>query len=388
MQTVTLTAGSDADGFAVERIATAAGFETLRPEWQALLEGNEADCLFMTWEWLSCWWRRLAKRRRLCVLTVRRKGELVAIAPFAIRPAELGRLVPFRTLEFMGMGEIGSDYMDIIVQAGQEQGALRSLADYLQQHRLVLDFRRVDAASPRISSLLSMLEGEGWRPERSITDSCPYIPLAGHDWKSFIATVSRSHRANVNRRVRRLSELFKDVEFKRASTEQERRDCFTLFLRLHQLRWSGKERSNAFTGPGTLAFHTEFSQLALERGWLRLFVLKLDGEPAASTYSFRYRDTFYYYQAGYDPKYADHSVGLATLTLAVQDAIQDGVACYDMLHGNQGYKSLWTDSDRKLSRIYCYPPNTGGSLYRQAMGLRQNIKRIVRWPAHMTEVRA
>src|ERR1700685_2439125 len=98
MQTATSTAGSDADSLVVERIATTAGFEALRPEWQVLLEGNEADCLFMTWEWLSCWWRHLAKRRRLCVLTVRRKGELVAIAPFAIRPAEPGRLVPFRTL--------------------------------------------------------------------------------------------------------------------------------------------------------------------------------------------------------------------------------------------------------------------------------------------------
>ena len=54
------------------------------------------------------------------------------------------------------------------------------------------------------------------------------------------------------------------------------------------------------TGEGTLQFHAEFSQLALERGWLRLFVLRLDGEPAAATYSFCYRGHFYYYQAGLD----------------------------------------------------------------------------------------
>lgn len=372
----------------VERIDDMAGLTALRPEWQALLQGNEADCLFLTWEWLSCWWRYISQRRRLCLLTVRRGGELLAIAPFAIRPPEPGRLVPFRTLEFMGMGDVGSDYMDLIIRPDLEEPALEAVAAYLKQHSLVLDFRRVDAGSRRITGLLTLLGKDGWESEQQVTDSCPYIPLKGHDWKSYIATVSRAHRANVNRRLRRLGEIFKQVEFKRATTEEERREYFTQFLRLHQLRWSGKERSNAFTGEGTLAFHSEFSQVALERGWLRLFVLRLDGEPVASTYSFRYGDAFYYYQAGLDPKLAEHSVGLATLGLAVQSAIKEGVSRYDLLHGNLGYKALWTHATRPVSRIYCYPPNAGGALYRQVQGLRRGLKRVMHWPAVRMEASA
>src|SRR6185437_12530288 len=177
------------------------------------------------------------------LLTVRRGGELVAIAPFAIRPPELGRLVPFRTLEFMGMGEIGSDYLDLIIRPDQEAPAVEALADFLKRHRLVLDFRRVDAGSRRIGALLALLHEDDWDSEQEITDSCPYIALKGHDWKSYLATVSRAHRANVNRRIRRLGEIFKQVEFKQATTEAERRECFTQFLRLHQLRWSGREHS-------------------------------------------------------------------------------------------------------------------------------------------------
>ena len=372
----------------VEQITDMAGLEALGPEWRALLQGNEADCLFLTWEWQSRWWRHVSQRRRLCLLTVRRGGELVAIAPFAIRPPEPGRLVPFRTLEFMGMGDVGSDYLDLIIRPDQECEALQVLAAYLEEHSLVLDFRRVDAGSRRITGLLDLLREDGWDTQQEVTDVCPYIPLKGHDWKSYIATVSRSHRANVNRRIRRLGEVFKQVEFKQATTEEERRECFTQFLRLHQLRWSGKERSNAFTGEGTLAFHAEFSQLALERGWLRLFVLRLDGAPAAATYSFRYGDRFYYYQAGLDPTLAEHSVGLATLGLAVQSALKEGVSIYDMLHGNQTYKTLWTESNRPLSRIYCYPPNAGGVLYRQAQGLRNSLMRVLRRPAAATEARA
>lgn len=369
----------------VQCIEDAPRLDALRPEWTALLEESEANCLFLTWEWLATWWKHLAQGRRLHLLSVRRGGELVGLVPLALRPAQPGRLLPFRAMEFMGMGPIGSDYLDVIVRPRDEDAVLQALADYLQQNRYVLEFQRVDAASSRLKSLMGKLEKRGWHTQATPTDACPYIPLQGHDWKSYLATVSRAHRANVNRRLRKLGETFKSVEFKPVQSEEERHDAFTLFLRLHQLRWSGKERSNAFTGPGTLAFHTEFSRLALERGWLRLFILRLDGEPVASTYSFRYHDTFYYYQAGYDPKHAQHSVGLVTLALALRHAIEDGVIRYDMLHGNQGYKDLWTDSGRPVSRVHCFPPNAGGALYRQAVEFKQGIKRVVRWGSHAKE---
>jgi len=364
------------------------GLDALRSEWSNLLAESEADCLFLTWEWLAIWWKHLAEGRRLHLLTVRRDGDLLAIVPLVLRPAQPGRLLPFRALEFMGMGPIGSDYADIIVRPKDEAAVLETLTGYLQEHRYVIELSRVDAASPRLMALMRRLEQGGWETQATPTDACPYIPLEGHDWKSYLATVSRSHRANVNRRLRKLRETFKAVDFQPVTSEEQRHDGFMVFLRLHQLRWSGKERSNAFTGPGTLAFHTEFSRMALERGWLRLFILRLDGEPVASTYSFRYGKTFYYYQAGYDPKHAEHSVGLATLALAVQHAIEDGVTCYDMLHGNQGYKDLWTDAGRTVSRIRCYPPNAGGAIYRQAVGLKQGIKRVVQWRPKVMEAQA
>lgn len=362
--------------------------DALRAEWTALLEQSGADCLFLTWEWLATWWKHLAEGRRLHLLSIRRDGELIGLVPLALRPAQPGRLLPFRALEFMGMGPIGSDYLDVIARPQDEAEVVQTLAEYLQQHRYVLEFQRVDAASPRLKALMHRLERHGWHTRATPTDGCPYIPLQGHDWKSYLATVSRAHRANVNRRLRKLNETFGSVEFRAVQSEAERHEAFTLFLRLHQLRWSGKERSNAFTGPGTLAFHTEFSRMALERGWLRLFLLRLDGEAVASTYSFCYRNTFYYYQAGYDPKYAQHSVGLATLALALRHAIEEGVTRYDMLHGNQGYKDLWTDSGRPVSRVHCFPPNAGGVLYRQAVGLKHGIKRVVRWGMPVKELQA
>jgi len=36
----------------------------LRPEWDRLLRTSDADNLFLTWEWMFTWWRRLGRRGR------------------------------------------------------------------------------------------------------------------------------------------------------------------------------------------------------------------------------------------------------------------------------------------------------------------------------------
>jgi len=360
----------------------------LRPEWDALLKASGADCLFLTWEWMATWWKHLAQGRRLNVLVVRRGDELLAIAPLALRPPQLGRLLPFRTLEFLGMGTVGSDYLDIITRPDEEERTLKALAEYLQQNKFVIEFTRVKPGSRRIAALVSLLGQAGWHSHQAVTDNCPYIPLTGHSWESYMSGVSGPHRRNVRRRLKILHEKFGQVEFQQARTEEEREACFQAFVELHAKRWSGDESSTAFTGPQVQAFHEEFSRLALAQGWLRLCVLKLDGKPVGATYSFRYGEAYYYYQAGYDPAYNEYSVGLVTLALLVQTAIGEGACEFDMLHGYEEYKFLWTRAGRDLARVRCFPPNAAGLMYRQAMNLRQGIKRVATWRWRLQELKA
>src|SRR2546425_5977022 len=87
----------------IERIEDLGGFEKLKDEWTELLDASASNCLFLTWEWLYTWWKHLSAGRRLCLLTVRSGGELLAIAPLALRPPQPIRLVPFHSLEFLGM---------------------------------------------------------------------------------------------------------------------------------------------------------------------------------------------------------------------------------------------------------------------------------------------
>jgi CelD/BcsL family acetyltransferase involved in cellulose biosynthesis len=120
------------------------------------------------------------------------------------------------------------------------------------------------------------------------------------------------------------------------------------------------------------------SRLGLERDWLRLFVLWLNGRPAAALHGYRYGDTFSFYQAGFDPDFARHSVGLVTMGLTIKSAIEDGAEAYDLLHGDEPYKFQWARQTRELARVELFPPTPRGQLCRHGVRVGRTVRRAAR----------
>jgi CelD/BcsL family acetyltransferase involved in cellulose biosynthesis len=144
------------------------------------------------------------------------------------------------------------------------------------------------------------------------------------------------------------------------ASEARRAALVPVLFELHRLRWS--ERGGADGLDGLEAFHEVMTRIALERGWLRLFVLSLDGMPAAALYGFRYRRVFYFYQSGFHPRFRNASVGVVALGLAIKSAIEEGAAEFDFLHGAEPYKSHWATQARRLGRLVAFPSGARGRL--------------------------
>src|SRR5690625_2497024 len=324
----------------LEKIETLEQLEAMRDEWDDLLRHSNSDNIFLTWEWACTWWRYLSARRKLSVLTVWDGSRLVAIAPLALEPTKTRRLRPFRCMEFIGMGTVSTDYTDLIVRTGKENVALEALTGYLDQDRIMLDLKGVRKGSKTTPALASRLSQNGWEIRTTVTDICPLARLKGHSWESYLSSLGRSHRQNLRRRMRYICRNFTS-SFEEAKTEGQRQKFMEDFLSLHHKRWITRQGSNAFNSESVTRFHEEFSRLALQRGWLRLFLLQLDDRPAAAIYGFDYRNTFYYYQAGFDPEFAKLSVGLVALGYSLRHAIREGLQAYDFLRGSEHYKFLW-----------------------------------------------
>lgn len=348
---------------AVQWIDNTAGFDGLGNEWNALLAKSSADCVFLTWEWLRTWWNHLAERRQLRIAAVRRGEELVALAPLAIRPASARRLFPFRSVEFLGTGTVGSDYLDLIVRRDAERETFDALSHALGRG-LILEFGQLKGSGSCTADLAGHLQQQGWKSALAKVNACPFIDLRGHSWTSYLGTLGSEHRYNVQRKIKHLSKKFQ-VTFEQVEREDQRSAALNLLISLHHKRWLDRGGgSDAFHTPGHLAFHEEFTALALSRGWLRLYVLRLDGQPASALYGLRYGPTFSFYQSGFDPQYARHSVGMVTMGLAIKSAIEEGAGEYDLLHGNEAYKSHWARESRDLVSLNLYPPGVRGECLR------------------------
>jgi CelD/BcsL family acetyltransferase involved in cellulose biosynthesis len=208
-------------------------------------------------------------------------------------------------------------------------------------------------------------------------DVCPFIELAGHTWPSFLQSLGGRHRYNVKHRLDRLVKQ-RAMRFQLVESEDRRREALATLVALHTKRWSERGGSTALDATNLVAFHEEFSRLALERGWLRLFVMYLGGEPVAALYGFRYRGTFYFYQTGFDPAHGREGVGQATVGLTIQHAIEEGCTEYDMLHGDERYKFDWTHQVRELGRLELYPPSARGWVCRRLVGLDRAARKAAR----------
>ena len=362
---------------AIETIAEAEGFRRLRPEWEELLSSSPSDSFFLTWEWMFTWWKHLGGRRRLSILVVRCAGELIAIAPLALRPPDYGRLTPFSSLEFLGTGFAGSDYLDLIVRGGREQDALPALADYLAQGRVMLGLTNIRNGSSLARDLAGRIEDRGWGLSETTTAVCPYIDLSGQTWASYLAGLGPAHRANLTRRLRNLARS-SEMLFTEPRSDEERREFLGHLIDLHHRRRRELGGSDAFHTPGLIAFHEEFSELARQRGWLRLFLLRMDHIPAAAFYGFRYGRTFYFYQSGFDPAYRKQSVGLVVMGLTIRKALEEGAGEFDFLHGGEKYKSLWARQHREIGRLEAYPPRSRGVIQRTVNEFGRGARRLAR----------
>ena len=361
----------------VQRIEDPAGFADLREEWDELLAASSASCLFLTWEWLHTWWKHLGGSRRLYLLLVRDGRELAAIAPLAQRPAMLSRLVPFSALEFLGTGTVGSDYLDVIVRRGREQTVLEVLASALADVRPGLELAQVNRETSFAVKLTRRLEQREWSIRDTAINVCPFVDLAGHSWESYLASLGKAHRKNFLWQLKNLEKRF-NVRLELVQNEAERREALALLVALHTRRWQARGGSEAFGSPQLLSFYDEVSRLALQRDWLRLFVLRLDGRPAAVLHGYRYGPTFYFYQSGIDPDFAKESVGKVIAGLTIRYAIEDGAAEYDFLHGAERYKFHWARRDRELGRLELFAPGIRGAVCRYLAVTCGRIRRTAR----------
>jgi CelD/BcsL family acetyltransferase involved in cellulose biosynthesis len=218
--------------------------------------------------------------------------------------------------------------------------------------------------------LAELLPGNaGWSPRLGarplLRESSPSIALDG-GWDAYLAGRSRNLREQIRRRELALHRGH-HVEFRRTVDRERLASDLALLFGLHRSRWGHASAFVPFA-----AFHEDFAELALERGWLRLWFLELDGRAVAAWYGFRYGETECYYQAGRDVSFRGESLGLVLLAHTIREAAADGVNVYRLLRGAEPFKLRLATADAGVE-TFAFGRGLRGGIGRVAAGaaLRQ-----------------
>jgi len=337
------------------RIERFESFDAAREDWSALAVSTRN--VFSTWEWASTWWRHFGAGRPLHLLAVRDGARSRAILPLY---GFTGR--PLRVLRFVGHGT--ADELGPVCAPHERQLAAREL--------------RAAAAKLRADLVLAeRLPGDqGWsgllRGRLLKREASPVVDLDAGSWEELTARWSANWRGQLGRKERKL-EREHDVRFQIVTAPAELQSGLDKLFALHTARWPGPESS--FAGPRT-AFHRDFARLASERGWLRLWLLEVDGQAVAALLVFRFGGVDCFYQSGRDPAWDKASVGTVLMARVIRAALEDGMLEFRMLRGDEAYKYRFAMRDPGVETLAfaCRP------LGRAALAAQRSVPEFVASP--------
>lgn len=326
------------DGLAVSVVVNGGSLAALRSEWTDLLLETPRPSVFLSWEWMTAWFQEFnPARMSLRVLLVRRvaDGTLVGLAPLC-ESAARGPLT-VRTLSFMGTG-VGADHLTVLARTGAETRVRAAVADWLLSDDRwdVLEFPRLDDDTEQwLKRAVGAFDRELASVSRT-ADICPYVALPG-SWEDFLRGLRSDSRKDLGRRWRRLREQG-DVAIERVQEPEHLERAWGVLLRLHDERRQIAGGRSAFTAPRSLAFHRVFLERAAERGWLRLYLMRVGNQYVAAEYCLSLGRRVVDLQTGFDAAWSRFGVSTLLLSHAIQEAIVEGATEFDFLRGGEVYK--------------------------------------------------
>lgn len=344
--------------------------------WGEVLRNSEGPTIFSTPEWLGAWWRAFTKGSELVALVFFDPDDrIVGLAPLYLDSIQTQFGSRLRRLRFVGDGTHDSDNLDLIFRRGYESACVAALIDWLscELEWDVCELNTVPKTSTTLPFLLSGLKKSGWC-YLTLETPCSRIVLPP-SWDTYLSQISKKEKRKIAYRTNRLKKRY-SVQIDKCTRHGEIIDHLENLFALHQKRWKMRGGPGTFAGSERRKFYYDMGASFLERGWLEFWELRLDDKAVASQFSFRYLNTVFVLQEGFDPSFSSDSVGYVLRAAVLKNLISEGVDAYDYLGGTDPSKERWGAEIGKYINVHFARAFSRGSLY---LNLHQTIRSSKRW---------
>ena len=322
-------------------------FEEMKDSWNILLEKSQVKSnIFLTWEWLSTWWKHFGKGRKLLILLVEDEQKILAVAPLMLSEYKLPLIGKTQEVEFIGTPE--SDYQDFIM-IDKEEECLKLILAYLKNnipHWNWIELKEVKETTGTRNNFRYLTPESlgGLKIEERICNICPYITLP-NSFETLMNSLKTNMKHDLNRKMRKINQKY-DVKLKKYDEAGFTVDAgMRTFVSLHQKKWASEGFPGNFGEDRRdfLNFHLDIAQSFASKEWLGLYFLMANNETIAAEYTFKYNRRMLCYLKGFDPAYSEYSTGNLLTMFLLRECIIEGFNEYDMMRGGEAFKTRWTD---------------------------------------------
>lgn len=352
-----------------------------RADWDRLIAVTDAATPFCRWTFHRAWWDAYGSTARDQYLSLSAAGDddVRAIVPLMhrheVEPEDAAtrtvirehmprsRVVDGAARAVMFGASYHADYATILAAQDDLEKVARAVATWLADTSDqidgkwpwdVIDLRRlreVDAALPALEAAFNGSAGRlGWSVVREQEDVCPVVTVNGHSWDEYLATLDKTARHEIRRKLRRaaaVGELSIEIVPPTQVVIDE-------FIRLHNLRFG--EQGLFPSNEGGARSRRFIHRLAeLERsepdGEMYVALVRCGSRVVFVGVGFDDRQTTYLYNAGIDPDASNTSPGITGTALLFQERIQAGIRRFDFLRGQERYKYEWGAHDEPIFRL-------------------------------------
>lgn len=346
-------------------------------QWDELVARSCTDALFLSWDWLTNWWRVFGDMvgGNADVLAFYRGAQLVGLAPLYHRRLRRIGVVPTHSVQMIGIAwrdpePLISEYLDVIA-AAPDLAAVRDacVAHLVAQpgwNELVIAFTGTGAEWGAAYQRHAAAAG---RYVRELDRSVTYQADLRQGFESYLKELRQSTRRSLWNLRRRLgSDGAVRLE---AVALAEIDGAFADLNRLHLLRWN----KPAFIGK-RLDFHRQLAHGLAASGALTMSRLWVNGKVVSVLYDVCKGIRQYNIKMAFDPNFSTQvSLGLIHLGYAMELAAERRVASYDFLAGpgrSSDFKRLLSQQRYELSCVQILRGSLLPPLYRW----RDRMRRI------------
>jgi CelD/BcsL family acetyltransferase involved in cellulose biosynthesis len=329
----------------VELITNPEALPALRPAWDDLLARCSHVTPFMSYEWVTTWWKHFGRPGALRVACVRDQGELIGIAPLQQGRITVRGVPLLRCLSVLGGKE--ADYKGMPLDHARRWEAAEGLLQFCQEEIPGWDLllsRGLHQDSPT-NYLLPVVSAKLGLSHRAWAGAvCPYVPLQGSGPDSWPQYRRRGIIKTFLRARNRLQQKYGAVT--RMYEGHDAVGAMREFLRLHEAGWQDRGGSQAIPGEKWRALHLDLALACQENHMVRIALLETPEGAIAAEYMLAWGPRVHVYLGGLDPSYRKLSPGSVIRLEMMDEFAEHGYDEFDIMRGEEAYKFYFTQVAR------------------------------------------